>query len=149
MKVGVRYLTSDSAPLGKIQLWSSLLSVPLNFNWLINIFIHLQTHFSSGENCRSSSSPRRTRTASQFSAISNSSIGSTLRLDQARSNIWCHLILGQPLGCFPVSRSYFTNLYWNILITFPSQHSWDLSIRRRNVSISRTLQISLLHTHEV
>jgi len=49
-------------------------------------FIHFRTRFCSAEG-RMGSTSRRTRNTSRFSAICNSSTGSTTRWDQARSEV--------------------------------------------------------------
>ena len=56
---------------------------------------------------------------------------------------------GRPLSRFPVKcsqQTYFANLSWGILVTWPNHLSWDVSIRRRRVSTFKVLRISQLHT---
>ena len=56
---------------------------------------------------------------------------------------------GRPLGRFPVgaaSRTCLANLSWDILDTWPNQHSWDLSNRTRCCSALRASRISQLLT---
>jgi len=78
-------------------------------------FIHFHARFSSREG-RRGTSPRRTQNTSRSTAIPDSSVGSTPRRDQARSEVQTlHLVFGRPLGCFPVdlaSRTCLTSLSW-------------------------------------
>jgi len=82
-------------------------------------------------------------------AISSSFTGFTPRRDQARLEMQLlHLVLGRPLGRFPVnlaSRICFTCLSWGILDTWPNSRSCDLSIRRSG-STFRALQVEQLRT---
>ena len=79
---------------------------------------------------------------------SDSSAGSTLRRDQARSEMSSHhLVLGRPLGHFSVgfaSRTCLPNLSWDIPVTWPNNRSWDFSIRRSGSILA--VRISQMHT---
>ena len=76
---------------------------------------------------RGDSSPIRTRNSSRFSATTNICAGSTLRRNQAWSEMQSrHLVLGRPLGHFPLglaSGNRLTNLYWDIMFTWPKHFS--------------------------
>jgi len=59
-----------------------------------------------------------------------------------------HLVLGRPLGRFPVGvtgRTCLANLSWGILDTWPNQPSWNLSIRRGNGSTFRAENFIIAH----
>jgi len=91
----------------------------------------------------------RTRSTSRSKAISGNFSGSTPRRDQARSETQSrHLVLGQPLGRFPVgivTSSCLAKRSWYILFTRPNFSSWDFSIRRSG-STFQALLISQLRT---
>ena len=98
---------------------------------------------------RRASSRRRTRDASQSTAISDISAGSVPRRVQARSEMYSlHLVLGRPIGPFPVgiaSRTCLAKLSRGIFDRWPNQRSWDLWIRRSGLTFSG-LRIAHLHT---
>jgi len=84
--------------------------------WILNCsFIHFHICFSSGES-RAGSNSWRTRNASLFSAISDSSASTTPRWDQARSKMQSrNLVLGWPLRRFhldAVSRACLPTFPW-------------------------------------
>ena len=55
-------------------------------------------------------------------------------------------MLAQSLGRFPVgvvSRSCLANLLWDVLVTWPKQRSWDLSIRRSDSTVRAVRMLQL------
>jgi len=93
-------------------------------------FIYFHTHFSSGERHRATAL-WQLEIPHSWQQSRDCSAGSIPRQDQASSEMWsCQLVLGGPLGHFPVgvaSRTCLANNFWDILITWPNQHCWDLS----------------------
>jgi len=84
----------------------------MNKKFQCRLHTHWETQFwarlSFGE-IRRSSSPRRTRNTSRSTSISDSSSASKPKRGQARSEMYSrHLVLGLPLGCFPVGVDRFT-----------------------------------------
>ena len=92
-----------------------------NFDLIIHSFIFIPA-FPLGRVAGLEGTNTRTRNTSRFSAISNSSAGSTPRRNQEPR----HLVLGRPLGHFSVgaaSRICFADLSSGILVAWPNQRS--------------------------
>ena len=63
----------------------------------------------------------------------------------------CNLVLVPPMSRFPVSvasRARLAYLSWDILVAWPKQRSWNISIRKRKVSAPHDLRISQMF-HDV
>jgi len=97
--------------------------------------------------CREAAALENSWETSRISAMSYSSADFNPRRGQARSEMLSrHLVLCRPLGSFPMSVASMTclaNLWWDILVTWPDQRSWDLSIRKTGLTF-RALWISQL-----
>ena len=101
------------------------------------------------EGCEGSSS-RLSRHTSRSSITSIISLGRSPKWFHPRFSMWSvHLDLGRPTGLLPfalASKACLGSLSWGILLTWPNHLSWDLSIRRSNVSMLRDFRIPELRT---